>query len=416
MPQSTVSHRPQTSKQAKRAYQKAGGAPRISAAQQRHIERAAELQERAERIRLHNLRAKENKRRKAEKLEKEREARKRMGIDDPVKNDVGSSQLRLGAFVIVGKKPRKEEICPPASPFEDREDTAVECAKTEVVVHETVSLIKPEYVPLQSGPTALCSPPKTPIAPLIRKSAPTTVEKQFAPQPQLMPPPPRPPLKKVSLDPMAHPSFQPPKVVPICSVETDWDLFLDSNTQVEREISGPQPKPLPDSWKPIPQILPSACRMYPTSILTNISTQDLQSCSSPRSPPKDDPGNNEDFLCGIEDEDLDGLTQAAILDCGEKVVAPSVALPPPLQRKQTTFAPHENSWPHSMQISQHSDASMNKTNDITVTSPVEDFDDYDFSSQELPQHGLLGADGCYQRPRNGKPASRPKMTKWPVAV
>ncbi|KAL8820105.1 MAG: hypothetical protein Q9223_001596 [Gallowayella weberi] len=382
MPQSTVSYRPQTLRQAKRAYQKAGGAPRISAAQQRRIERAAELQERAERIRLHNIRAKENKRRKAEKLEKEREARKRMGIDDPVKNDVGSSQLRLGAFMAVGKKPKEEEPCPPASPFRDR-DVAVECPNTGPAVHETVPSIKPEHVPLQSGTTTLCSPPKTPIVSPNRKLAQSAVKKEITPQPQLMPPPPRPPLKKVSLNPTAQSSLHPPKTVPVCSVETDWDLFLDSNTQVEREISGPPAKSLPVSSGPMPQNLPNASSMYSTSILTDISTQDLQYCSSPPSPPNNDPNNDDDFLCGIEDEDLHDLTQAASLDCGEKVGAPSMGLPPPLERKQTTMAPHKKSWSHSMQFSQRSNTSLNRTNDIAVPGPMEDFDDYDFSSQEL---------------------------------
>ncbi|KAL8808151.1 MAG: hypothetical protein Q9182_000215 [Xanthomendoza sp. 2 TL-2023] len=382
MPQSTVSYRPQTLRQAKRAYQKAGGAPRISAAQQRRIERAAELQQRAERIRLHNLRAKENKRRKAEKLEKEREARKRMGIDEPVQNDVGPSQLRLGAFVAVGKKPKEEEPCPPASPCKD-EDIAVECPNTEPAVREAVPSIKPEHVPLQSGTPALCSPPKTSIVSPIRNLARTAVKKEVTPRPRLMPPPPRPPLKKVSLNPTAQSRVQPPKIVPLCSVETDWDLFLDSNTQVEREISGPQAKSLPVSSKPIPSNLINASSMYSTSILTDISTQDLQYCSSPPLPPNNERNNDDDFLCGIEDEDLVGLTQAAILDCGEKAGAPSMAFPPPLERKQTTIAPHREIWPHSMRFSQRANSSSSRANDIAVPSLMEDFDDYNFSSQEL---------------------------------
>ena len=102
MPAAAVSSRPQTLRQARRAYQKAGAKPRLSEIQIRQLERSAELQERADRIKEREYRRKANLKRKNEKIEREREARTRMGIPSPVKEDVGASQMRLGAFLIVG--------------------------------------------------------------------------------------------------------------------------------------------------------------------------------------------------------------------------------------------------------------------------------------------------------------------------
>lgn len=68
----------------------------------RQIERSAELRERAERIKEREDRRKANLKKKNGRIEREREARARMGIPSPVKEDVGASQMRLGAFLAVG--------------------------------------------------------------------------------------------------------------------------------------------------------------------------------------------------------------------------------------------------------------------------------------------------------------------------
>ena len=102
MAASAISSRPQTLRQARRAYQKAGATTRLSEGQIRQLERTAELQERADRIREREYRRKANLKKKNEKIEREREARARMGIPSPVNEDVGASQMRLGAFLTVG--------------------------------------------------------------------------------------------------------------------------------------------------------------------------------------------------------------------------------------------------------------------------------------------------------------------------
>ena len=100
MAESPLRRRPQTSKQAKRAYQKSSGVRQLSERELRQIERAAELQERAARIRDREARRKLNLQKREEKLQKEREARTKAGITEqpfgPL-GKVGASQCRLGS-------------------------------------------------------------------------------------------------------------------------------------------------------------------------------------------------------------------------------------------------------------------------------------------------------------------------------
>ena len=107
----TISTRPQTSRQARRAYLKSRGTLRLSERELRQLERSAELQARADRIRERENKRKANLKKRNERIEKEREARQRMGITTPVKETVGASQLRLDAFkgTGIGLKRKREE-------------------------------------------------------------------------------------------------------------------------------------------------------------------------------------------------------------------------------------------------------------------------------------------------------------------
>ncbi|KAL9016116.1 MAG: hypothetical protein Q9185_006527 [Variospora sp. 1 TL-2023] len=265
MPPQTVSFRPQTSRQARRAYQKAGGAPRLSEVELRRLERSAELQDRAARIKAHNDRAKENKRKRAEKME----ARKRQGIAEPAKIKIGSSQLRLGAFVGAGIKKKREEAShsmPSADSVTDRE--ASERAETPTEN-------------LGSLPTP--SPTGTPVA--CRSDVPPGGKVDaFVTAASLMPPPPpRPPLRDASENAIAHPFLQSDKCDLSGSIGIDWEQLFDSNTQVEREISGQRPS-APGVHKKTAAGTPSSrLPNIDLSLLSNLSTQDLQYSSSPPS-------------------------------------------------------------------------------------------------------------------------------------
>lgn len=97
---SPVRRRPQTLKQAKKAYQKNGGVKKLSEREIRQLERAAELQERAARINEREARRKLNLQKKEERLEKERQARAKAGLkEEPIGRlgKIGASQCRLGS-------------------------------------------------------------------------------------------------------------------------------------------------------------------------------------------------------------------------------------------------------------------------------------------------------------------------------
>ncbi|KAI9717905.1 MAG: hypothetical protein M1812_004432 [Candelaria pacifica] len=89
-------HREGTSRQIKRAYQKSG--PRVSEADIRRAQRGNELQQRAERIQKAERQRKVNQQKRHEKEQKDREVRKRMGIPEPAIGCVGPSQIRMSQF------------------------------------------------------------------------------------------------------------------------------------------------------------------------------------------------------------------------------------------------------------------------------------------------------------------------------
>ncbi|KAI9704919.1 MAG: hypothetical protein M1836_006699 [Candelina mexicana] len=98
-------HRVGTSRQIRRHYQKNG--PRVSEAEIRRAQRGCELQQRAERIQKAERQRKINQRKKEEKEQKDREARKRMGIPEPAVGYVGPSQIRMSQFF--GREGRRKE-------------------------------------------------------------------------------------------------------------------------------------------------------------------------------------------------------------------------------------------------------------------------------------------------------------------
>lgn len=111
MPSAQVSYRPQTLKQARRAYQRSGRTTSLSPAELAICERRAVLQERADRIREREARKKINQKKKEERIAKEREAASREGrpYHEGKAWHVGPSQLDLGRFLGVVKKPEQEK-------------------------------------------------------------------------------------------------------------------------------------------------------------------------------------------------------------------------------------------------------------------------------------------------------------------
>ncbi|CAF9913034.1 MAG: hypothetical protein HETSPECPRED_001300 [Heterodermia speciosa] len=243
MASSAVSSRPQTLRQARRAYQKAGATSRLSERQRRQLERSAELQERADRIKEREYRRKANLKKKNEKIEREREARSRMGIPSPVKEDVGASQMRLGSFLTIEMKantrcegilnqPISPDFCqklleedPPASAQRDTSDRSPLQPRSGNETMQTPSSLT----------KALARPPnQCPSESHLKQKSQISKSAQ-------MPPPPLPmlkPLAKISPKRISKPPDNaPPKPQPIFD---EWAAFLVSNTQIEREICTPE--------------------------------------------------------------------------------------------------------------------------------------------------------------------------------
>ncbi len=397
-PQGTVSYRPQTSRQARRAYQRAGATPRITPAEQRRIDRAAELQERAARIRLHNVRARENKRKKAEKEEKDREIRKRMGIQEPAKFKIGPSQTSLGSFVNAGPKHKQPgslesegaECSSPYTPTEKTkiEDISMDCPSFPKL-SENRDCIKTDAIVVPSKPPERCCTSQETVCqhdfPAQKVHSTTMV-----PPTTLMPPPPPRLSSKTSAStsiPTTCPQSSQPIAAAAPAINTDWDIFLDSNTQVEREISGgPEGAPIHAVYGQATSattILRSATP--PADLLVGISTQDLHYSSSPL-PSKSDSDKDAELLGGIEDEDLSDVNVAALFECYDEVRTLPLPPPPSSQHKNSAIAPRKEHLPTITQGAKcRSFATIPKNKDAGAFNRMDEFDDCGFSSQELRQ-------------------------------
>ena len=253
MAPNTTKHPPQTLKQAKRAYQKSG--PRLSEIEIRRIERAAELQDRAARMREREHKRKANLKRKAERDEKDREARRRMNIPEPVKGFyVGPSQIKMSGFLDTGVKSDKEDT---KSEIGDRKSAEPE-AKREGLQIAGIEV-----------PAAQTARTETPPSP-----KPGSFDHPVLP---MAPPKLRMPLEPRSANSIVRskPLFFAESVKSSFVIEDDWDSILASGTQIARELAAPDLGPnihivAPPSVRPCVEIASDDI-----DFLDIISTQDL---------------------------------------------------------------------------------------------------------------------------------------------
>ena len=261
-----IPKRPQTSRQAKRAYSKQKG-PRISETEKRRLARADELDQRAKKIRDQEKARKASAKKRAEKQAADREKRKQLG--DAPADKISPSQKRLGDF-LRPKHAGKENVRQDVYERQEANDLAKEGvlegqeSACELIrdlqgnVKASEDAASGEYKGLPSqggfdpqrntrtnqrvGPglemtreirsSAKVYLPRVPIiSPLKGKLELPRVldfasdEDASAQLPDnktknnrnLMPPPP------------------PKKAIPTCD-EVDWTQFLDTNTQIEREV------------------------------------------------------------------------------------------------------------------------------------------------------------------------------------
>ncbi len=336
------SHRPQTLKQAKKAYRKSGATARLSESELALIERRAVLQERADRIREREARRKANLKRKEERNQKEREARQRMRIPSPTKGGfhVGPSQLHLGDFMVMGGKRKREEapsfygkvgnsnrvntesggcqaateLPPSCTPLQEASANTMNKVesrnKTEHPQQSEQGFEDPQKSPTRSmRPLHACNSlhiPNTKPSALPRPAAELhafKVEGEGKKAINLkealpMGPPPLPNSLKTKSSPNTHqarsllaPQGNPPNI----SLDP-WDDFFVSNTQIVREISLTALSQAPKSATPtkMPSSPSPPSKDETTSLLSLLSTQDLDTSdilTQPllRSPPAPDP-------------------------------------------------------------------------------------------------------------------------------
>ena len=364
----TLSRRPQTLKQAKKAYRKSGATVRLSESELAVIERRAVLQERADRIKEREARRKANLKRRDEKIQREREARQRMGIQSPVKGGihVGPSQLHLGDFMATGVK-RKTEDTPPRDTKVERESIldmeSNGCQKLtsapsslreplQAVSANTKAKLEPlaktegskvpaeEYKGSQNRrpmpttpPRSLHTRPTTPISqqkPPAKPEDPTiTIEEEkmldeFRVVPMRPPPLPNSTRAKATyITAQQKPQVFAPQEKPPETVHDCWDDFFVSNTQIVRELSPPITKFIPTTLPTIqppsnpPTTLPKPSNDDASALLNFLSTQDLDisdilTQATPPPPPEEGEDTSA-LLAQISTQDLDfpdRLTQA----------------------------------------------------------------------------------------------------------
>ncbi|MCJ1470885.1 hypothetical protein MMC07_009532 [Pseudocyphellaria aurata] len=225
------SNRPQTLKQAKKAHRKAGARPRFSDVELRRLARAAELQERADRIREREKKRKVNRKKKEEKEDKEREARRKAGLPETREAYVGPSQLKL-AFPGACREDKKGKFYDESSDASGNERAHTD--KTDKTDKQGVcnSVETPCRIsrrPLQPKSPNVIIKPKSPLA--------------------------------VSKDKRCKNS------------DHDWLDFVVSNTQIEQELSTPEIKTFAISV-PEPEL---AHHDDASDLLALICTQDLES-------------------------------------------------------------------------------------------------------------------------------------------
>ena len=318
------SHRPQTLRQAKKAYRKSSATVRLSDSELALIERRAVLQERADRIREREARRKANLKRKEERNQKEREVRQKMNLPSPTKGgfNVGPSQLHLGDFMAMGGKRKREETLPmhrkvgnscqmnseskgyQASPKSQPSRNPLQEAsantmtkveprnKIEDSEQSEQDIEDPQKVLTKSvPPTHSCNSLQVPSIKPSALPRPLTkfealkvkgegkkaiMSEEASPMgPPLLPNP----SKTKSAPPTTRqaPSISAPQDDPLNISLVAWDDFFVSNTQIVREISltaFPQtPKSATSAKTPSSPSLPS--KNETTSLLSHLSTQDL---------------------------------------------------------------------------------------------------------------------------------------------
>ena len=204
-------HAPTTLKQAKKAYRKASAIPRLSEAELARIQRLEEREEKHERMRERERKRLLNKKKRDEKIAKEKELRKKMGLPEPGAPCVGPSQARISQFVNGAKMVRFDEAGKQEK-VENRQEEREEKEEEEEEEEDDEEMPLPE---LDEEVLACLASPES--------------EKTK---------PPRPPLQHLDGN-RASQGAKGRASSPSATVagDDDWASMFASNTQIQRELS-----------------------------------------------------------------------------------------------------------------------------------------------------------------------------------
>ena len=264
MPPST---RPQTLKQAKRAYRKSGASVRLSASELAQAERRASLQERADRIKEREAKRKSNLKKREEKIAKEREMARKMGRpfaeDQKTGWTVGPNQLSLGGFLGgVKKMHQNQELLKNIQAEEEEKNSKYMSEQGQDHTGESLRSMAPYTEP--------------PAQPTVNEFVSSLPNGRSPSGSVIQMPPPKLPSKQVEV------------------FDEDIEECFPSNTQIQREL-------LPED----PQ----------NRLLVPSATSDKLTVSSVRAPTCYRDTDAIDLLAGISTQDLDfsgPLTQVAL--------------------------------------------------------------------------------------------------------
>ncbi len=289
------------------------------------LERRAVLQERADRIKEREARRKANLKRKEERVQKEREARHRMGIPTPPAKEgiqVGPSQLHLSDFMYAGVKRKRDDK------EEETEEKSGIKEKGELVVQEQQTCTMEP--PLSRQPLQLLSAnivSQRPTMSQIVKANPPKV-RDFALE---------------GTPTSQKPAPVPSKIRPFelnTAPEDCFDDFFVSNTQIQRELS-PPPTPLAENTPnaipkarpptPPPASKPPTTDEATADLLALISTQDLDFTPDLTEQPCPSPQASPDLDSDFPDSDLDDIVlefslESPVINSSTATMTPN---PPP---------------------------------------------------------------------------------------
>ena len=216
----------QTSKQAKADYKKHG--PRISTQEARQLQRGAELLERAEKIKQNERRRKAAKEKRLQKEQRERDARRNQGVASQLPPKIAASQTLLNGFL--RPRERTESPCQLRRARLHALNDADDYGATDV---EKATLTSSDETQPASNSEVVASEQITGTSQLLEDtfledfnvSSPDTHDKSVQGR-----------LPSQDTVSEATDAYKQSEEQTAKGISDDLDSFLDSNTQLEREI------------------------------------------------------------------------------------------------------------------------------------------------------------------------------------